>query len=725
MDFSEKIKQQKKKDKKEFKESQGKISQAALEGRKYRHTKSERYDDQFIDSLNQITDYYKLENIELTREAIEKDEVFDTVLGRTGVTRRKIRLIDKWWVKGYGPVMTQTSSGEVIALIPKLFGGYRYYSHQTGSLVNINKKSAKDISQTGYCFYKPFPNKSLSTKDFIVSIIKTLSSSDVLFLFLVTLISTLLGLVSPQVTRYIFDSVVPSGIITAIYPLAALLVGVVLATTAFGIFQSMWVTRIADKVQFGSQGALWIRILNLPVNFFKDHSAGDLYKRTEALEQICENLSSSLLPTILASVFSFIYLFQISHFAEALLFPSLCIILVMVAFSIIIGYLSAGLNEKANKILPKLSGLVSQLFGGISKIKIAGAEVKAFSKWADLYSQVAEIQFSPQFLLKIASALNTVINISGTIWIYWITSQKNISAADYIAFSAAYGSFSASILQISGIITEIAFLKPAINLLAPILKEAPEVNSEKIRIDKLKGDIETSKLTFKYKDDAPLVIDGLSLKINRGEYVALVGSTGCGKSTFIRLLLGFEKPRGGLITMDNQSLDGLDLHSVRKRMGIVLQNGKLFSDSIFENIVISSPSANLEDAWEAARRAGVEEDIKKMPMNMHTLLGEDGAGLSGGQRQRVMIARALITNPDILIFDEATSALDNISQAMIVETLDKMEITRIIIAHRLSTIKNCDRIIYLDKGKVAEEGTYEELMALNGKFAELAHRQIA
>ena len=308
--------------------------------------------------------------------------------------------------------------------------------------------------------------------------------------------------------------------------------------------------------------------------------------------------------------------------------------------------------------------------------------------------------------------------------IYFIVYQNNLAPADYIAFNTAFGSFSASIMQISSIVLLVANLKPSIDLLAPILKAVPESNETKERLDSMTGKIDINNLKFRYTPDGPLIINGLNLSIKPGEYLGIVGSTGCGKSTLFRLLLGFEDPESGAIFYDDQNLKNLDLHSVRKNIGIVLQNGSMFSDSLFSNITITNPSATMDDAWAAAEKAGCAEDIKAMPMGMHTMVAEDGGGLSGGQKQRIMIARALISSPNLLMFDEATSALDNITQATVVETLSKMDITRIVIAHRLSTIKQCDRIIYLHKGRVVEEGTYDELMAKDGYFAELAKRQI-
>ena len=269
----------------------------------------------------------------------------------------------------------------------------------------------------------------------------------------------------------------------------------------------------------------------------------------------------------------------------------------------------------------------------------------------------------------------------------------------------------------------VAQIKPILEMAEPILKTEPESTENRKMVTKLNGSIELSNVFFRYNESMPYVVNGMNLKIRAGEYIAIVGTTGCGKSTLMRLLLGFETPEKGAIYYDGVDMSKLDLRSLRRRIGAVTQNGSLFQGDIYSNIVISAPHLSLDEAWEAAELAGIADDIKAMPMGMQTIISEGQGGISGGQKQRLMIARAVAPKPRILMFDEATSALDNKTQKQVSEALDRLKCTRIVIAHRLSTIKNCDRILVLDKGQILEDGTYDELIERNGFFAELVARQ--
>ena len=363
------------------------------------------------------------------------------------------------------------------------------------------------------------------------------------------------------------------------------------------------------------------------------------------------------------------------------------------------------------------------LITGIQKIKLAGAEKRAFARWGNLYAQSAKMTYDPPMFLKLNCVISLAIWLSGTLVMYYLSVRAGLSVADYYAFNTAYGMVSGAFLSLAGIALSAAQIRPILTMVQPFFDAVPEVSDGKQVIERLSGSIELNNVSFRYNENMPLILDDLSLKIRPGQYVAIVGRTGCGKSTLLRLLLGFEKPQKGAIYYDGKDLERIDLRSLRRRIGVVMQNGKLFQGDIYSNIVISAPWLSQQDAWEAAELTGIAEDIRRMPMGMNTVISEGSGGISGGQRQRLMIARAIAPKPKILMFDEATSALDNITQKKVSESLDRLKCTRIVIAHRLSTIRQCDRILVLDHGRIVEDGTYDELIASDGFFAELVARQ--
>ena len=354
-----------------------------------------------------------------------------------------------------------------------------------------------------------------------------------------------------------------------------------------------------------------------------------------------------------------------------------------------------------------------------SYIKTLGHTWNAFDRW------LAEkgLSYDPPLFLKVNTAISTAISLAGTILMYYLAVKSGVNASQYIAFNMAYGMVTGAFSSLAAVALSVAQIKPIMEMAEPILEAEPESSENKSMVTGIKGGIEMSNVFFRYADNTPYIVKGMSFKIKAGEYIAIVGRTGCGKSTLIRLLLGFEQPERGAIYYDGKDMSKLDLRSLRRQMGIVMQNGSLFQGDIYSNIVISAPQLTVDEAWQAAELAGIAEDIRAMPMGMQTLISEGQGGISGGQKQRLMIARAIAPKPKVLIFDEATSALDNRTQKQVSDALDSLKCTRIVIAHRLSTIKNCDRILVIDKGAIIEDGTYEELIAQNGFFAELVERQ--
>ena len=559
--------------------------------------------------------------------------------------------------------------------------------------------------------------------DLLKFMVQQLSVSDIVLYLLLMGLSAALGLLSPLFTRWLFGDVLQSGSIQVLLSLAMFMVCFSISQLCFNAFQGLVNSRIGIKQNIAVQAAVMNRIMSLPATFFKKYASGELSQRAAYVQSLCSTLWSTIGMTGLTSLFSLIYIGQIFAFAPSLVVPSLVITTATIGLSMLTTFAQMKITREKMDISAKTSGLTYATITGIQKIKLAGAEKRMFSRWARQYAKEAQLEYNPPAFLKLSGTISLALSLAGTMILYATAIKSGISVADYYAFNTAYGMVSSAFMSVASIAVTVANIRPTLEMAKPIMEAEPETHDGKEIITSLQGNIELSHVFFRYDESMPNVIDDLSLTIKAGEYLAIVGSTGCGKSTLMRLLLGFETPQKGSIFFDKKDIAKIDLESLRGKIGTVMQDGKLFLGDIYSNIVITAPELTMDEAWEAAEIASIADDIRAMPMGMNTIISEGQGGISGGQKQRMMIARAVAPKPKILMFDEATSALDNITQKKVSEAIDSLKCTRIVIAHRLSTIQHADRIIYLDGGKIAEDGTYEELIAKNGYFAKLVERQ--
>lgn len=683
------------------------------------------YDDtkQAKDAIEEILKFYKIPMQELPVNVKEINDVLEFLLRPSGIMRRTVTLDGEWYKDGMGALLCSAEDGNVIALIPRSTSGYTYYDRNLSKRVKVTKKNASQFSSEAICFYKPFPLRALNAKDLIKYMLGALSVGDYISIAAASLAVTLIGLFTAYTNNLIFSNVVYSKSVGLLIAAGLLLLGVTVSSTMIDITKSIIMSRISTKLKVPVESATMTRVLSLPASFFKQYSSGDLATRAQSIGALCSLLTDIALSTGLSTLFSVVYIFQIFNYSPSLALPAIIILLFTVAFAIVSAIVQMNESKNLMEAKAKESGLVFSFLSGIQKIKLSGSEKRAFAKWASYYKPVLENKYAPSKLLALNSAISTFISALGTVVIYYLAVRNNVSMAEYMTFNAAYGMVLGAFAQLAGMALMIADIKPTLDMVDPIFKTLPEVASGKKVVTRLTGSIELNNVSFRYNENMPNVIDNLSLKIRSGQYVAIVGTTGCGKSTLMRLMLGFETPQKGAIYYDGKDLATIDLKSLRRNIGTVMQNGKLFQGDIYSNIVISAPQLTLDDAWKVAEMSGIADDIRNMPMQMHTIISEGSGGISGGQRQRLMIARAIAPKPKILMFDEATSALDNITQKIVSESLDNLKCTRIVIAHRLSTIKQCDRIIVLHKGKIVEDGTYDQLIENKGFFAELVDRQ--
>ena len=720
--FEKQVKQRKDLDQQMFEESFFKAAEAILGQRKASQMSDERIVTK--QAIEDILKYYHYKPVELPRKIKTHDEQLDYSLRPHGIMRRNIELEEGWYKDSYGPVLAYLKEdGSPVAILPRNMVGYYYIDHKTGNKVRLDAKTAQLFNREAFCFYKPLPQKPIGIQELFLYMKDCLSVSDVVLIVIATLASTLVGMLMPRITQALTGPVLAGGKASALVGVAVTIICVAIASNLIRSVTGLFTQRIKTKTSVNVEAALIMRILTLPAPFFRKYSAGELTKRVQAINMLCTVIMGIVFSTGLSSVFSLLYIKQIFSFAPALVIPSMVTILISVLLTVSTAFIQIKVSRRRMELDAKQSGMAYSMISGIQKIKLAGAEKRIFSKWMNLYAETAKLTYNPPLFLKINSVLNLAVTLISTIVLYGIAAVSGINPSSYLAFNAAYGSLMGAFMALAGIALQSANIKPIIEMAEPFLKAEPEAADNKEMITSISGAIELNNVYFRYGEDMPYIVNDMSLKIKAGEYIAIVGRTGCGKSTLMRLLLGFEQPERGAIYYDNKDMKSLDLCSLRRKIGSVTQNGGLFQGDIYSNIVISAPELTLQDAWEAAEIAGIADDIRAMPMGMQTMISEGQGGVSGGQKQRIMIARAIAPKPKLLLFDEATSALDNKTQKQVSDALDKMGCTRIVIAHRLSTIRNCDRILFLDKGIIIEDGSYDELIAKGGHFAELVERQ--
>lgn len=674
---------------------------------------------QVLEALG-ITDY-ELEDSDI----LSPEEQLTGILRPRGIMMRDVQLIGEWWRECVGPLLGYTKDGRLVALIPTKTGlGYQF-RQQDGSIRQVNREEMlNELKPQAITFTKALPLRSLRLKDLIAFTWSVVSGPNILLLLACAVVVILLGMFTPMVNKLIFDTVIPTGDAADLLPIAGLLIGATVGTFLLTFTRNLYIIRIQHIVELYVQNAVMARTFLLSPAFFSKNSSGELMAKINHVSTLCSLINENIVGQLLSTVLSIIYLIQVYIYGGKLLWPALCVIAAQIIVLILNYRCTAEAQQKYTERNAKLSGLEYNLFAGIQKLKLTGSENRAFARWLDNYSEASRFIYNPNFARCLYPALSALIGVGGTMLIFWSTLSNNVSTSDYIAFSSAFGMIIASMAQLNLVIPTLAQIRPLLESVKPILEAVPEMEDKALQVGYLLGGIEVSDVSFRYEESGPLILNEFSLKIKPGEYVGIVGKSGCGKSTLMRLLLGFEKPLTGGIYYDNYDLAKVDKASLRRRIGCCLQSGSLFTGDLFHNITITAPWATHDDAWEALRMACLEDDVRRMPMGLHTVVSEGGGGLSGGQKQRILIARALISKPNILFFDEATSALDNIAQKAVSDNLDALKCTRVVVAHRLSTIRHCDRIIVLDKGKIAEQGTFEELMAQKGLFYEMAERQL-
>jgi ATP-binding cassette subfamily C protein len=650
------------------------------------------------------------------------------------VRHRKVLLRGVWWKTDCGPLVGYLKENRSpVALLNRQSSGYQILDPETRRKIPVNDVTARSLAPGAVMLY---PNLSSEVKRpwQLLRFSLRRRSGDIIFIILLSLSITLIGMLTPMAVAMVMDHAIPDSNQGLLIQLGLILVAASFGSGLFALSRGFVTIRTAIAADGTAEAALWDKLLKLRASFFKQYTSGDLLSRVMAVNEINRSLNGAAIQSLLSSITAVFNFGLLLYFS-----PKLALIAIVVAAAISIvtmigGYTVRRYNLVVMELGGAIFGLVVQLANAVAKIRVAGAEARAFANWLKRYSEQLTFVRKSRAVEDFVIVFNQAVPTISAILLFWIgvdllmgartAGEQAIGVGVFLAFNTALAMFISGATTLSNMVVEVMDTIVKSKRVEPILQAESEVSHTASDPGRLQGGITLSHIDFRYTTEGPKILDDVSIHVNPGEFAALAGPSGGGKSTVFRLLLGFETSQSGTVLFDGQDLAGLDVNAVRRQLGVVLQSGFLIGGSILDNIA-GGALISLDEAWEAAADAALADDIRQMPMGMHTIVSEGATNLSGGQRQRILIARALVTRPKILLLDEATSALDNRTQAIVSESLRRRRVTRLVIAHRLSTIKNADQIYVLDQGRIVDHGTFDELASRKGVFAAMIARQTA
>ncbi len=680
-----------------------------------------------------------------------EEEAIDAIEAMThpaGLRSRRMLLDAGWWRDAGPPMIARVAERRRIprgptplpspslaagtgwvALVPDL-AGYRMLATEVegGEAVEwrVDEKVAGRLAPFAFTFLRRFDNRALRARD-MLRFARMHGGRDLALLLLTGFAVALVGLFTPMATGWLIDRAIPSGAVSSIQAVIAGLAVAGASIVALDVLRALAGLKFEARIAIAMQAALVDRVISAPASFFRAFASGDLALRMGSVNTLQHTITGSTIGTFITSVFLLANLTLMMHYSPALTLAASGIAAAVIAISTFIGLARLRIGPRIEALDGKLSAMTFEIFAGIAKLRASAAETRAFEQWYAKYDEFRTLNGDSARLSNWESVALNLLQPAATILILWLAWRlqptSGMTTGDFVAFHAALFSLLGGVHAMITTAIDLVNLKPVWDRARPILEALPEDALGRGEAHEPRGAIDLKGVSFAYPN-GPEVLHGIDLAIAPGEFVAIVGASGSGKSTLLRLLLGFEAPLRGEVAYDGRDLKQLDLRYLRRRIGTVLQGGRLWAGDLLTNILGAS-NAGVAAATEAARAAGLEKDIEAMPMGVYTVVGEGLSTLSGGQRQRVLIARALVSKPRILLLDEATSALDNVSQAVVLEGLTALKATRVVIAHRLNTVRDADRIVVLDRGRVVQQGTFAQLAAEAGPFAAMLSRQVA
>ena len=652
------------------------------------------------------------------------------ILDASGVRARRVRFKaeGKWWRGDSNALLAfRAEDGRPVALLPGMFRHYREIDPVSNRRVRVTADRAAALQREAWMFYRPLPSGHVKPAD-LLGIALRGSAGDLARLVMAGLPGGLIKLLPALALGFVADHIVAGGSAGVLYAVVVTLAGFGLLGALLHLLQSTAMMRLEGRSASRVEAAFWDRLMRLPSSVLHRHPAGDLAMSGMTFQNLRDGLqgvvADSLLSIIfLLPVFGVIFFYDATLGVIALVF-SLASLLVTVA----LGLRQISPYGRMIGAARRVAGRLFQIVGGITKLRLENAEGSAFAIWARDYREQKRAELELGAFEGHSRAFGAALPfLAGGALVFAVVTvgDRNVPVGDFLVVYTVFIAFQFAIARLGESFGTIAAMLPALDQMRPLLAAVPETEVEGEPVERLGGEILFDHVSFRYDPDGPLILDDVTIRARPGEFVAIAGESGAGKSTLFRLALGIDRPSAGAVYYDGRDLKHLNLKQVRRKIGAVPQSVRLHPQDLWDNIVAHHEGTTTEEVWQTARTAGIEREIKAMPMGMMTMVGASGSVLSGGESQRVTIARSLMGSPRIMLLDEATNWLDNESQAEVMQNLAVLTSTRIVIAHRLSTLEQADRIYVMQAGRVVQSGSFKALMEVDGVFKELVRRQVA
>jgi len=606
-----------------------------------------------------------------------------------------------WKYQSIPMIVFDKQSGEPFACIAER--GHMYVIDPvTSKKRRVTKAVARSLFDHAYVFYHCLPDEPLTVKSVFLFGLKKIAKDLKRILHMEAVVG-IFALLTPIIMGVLFEYVVPSASGSLLVQLIAGLVCAALGMILFRFVQVIASVRLQMGLSVVLATALWDRLLRLPCQFFRQFSVGDLENRSRIIDYIQGELSSAVISALLGGLFAVFTFCLMLYYSVLLTLVLTAIVFVIFAVTLLVVFLQRKHWRRYQQLYGEQQGIEFQLLNNIAKLKVANAEANAYRQWTmRFFKKARELLLATRMQGNLATFDVFILSIA-TMLLFFMVAKflPGLSFGKFIAFNAAFGQFFGAVSALTQAAASLVDVVPYVERIKPLLEETPETTKGLISPQSLSGNIHIQHLSFRYTlpdgSQGPWIWRDVNLDIKAGEFVALVGPSGSGKSTLLRLLLGFETPQEGSITYDRYALPTLNKEALRAQLGVVMQDHRLLSSSIWDYLMSGVPASE-EKIWSVLKQVTLEKEIKQLPMGLQTLMSDSAGNFSVGQRQRLTLARVLLNQPRILLLDEATSALDNASQAIVMDTVSKMKITRIVIAHRLSTLKQADRVFELKHG---------------------------